>query len=92
MHLAGDAQVRALTSEDGLVDLTQLLRRVDQRVVDIAPLPVQLVHRPRGNGRLGEALDFRRVRTGVLGQRVARGGELVGRELIEPIDFRFDAT
>ena len=86
------AQVPRAPARTALWILTQLLRRVDQRVVDIAPLPVQLVDRPRGHGRLGEALDLRRVGARVLGQRVARGGELVGRELIEPIDFRFDAA
>ena len=74
------------------MDSTQLLRRLNQGVVDVAAIPVQLVDRPRGNGRLREAPHLGGVGAGVLGQRVARGGELVGGELKEPIDFRFDAA
>ncbi len=92
VNLAGRSQVAAFSGKDGLVDSTQFLRRLYQVVVDVTPIPVQLVDGPRGNGRLREAPHLGGIGAGVLRQRVARGGELVGWELKEPIDFRFDAA
>jgi hypothetical protein len=84
--------VAAPSRENRLVSLAQLVRRLDQRVVLGPPLPVQLVDGPGGDWRLRQRAYFRRVRPCLLGQQVARGGELVGRELIQPIDVLLNAA
>jgi hypothetical protein len=74
------------------VKLPKLDGRGNQRVVDVALLPEDLVDGPCGEGRLGERPDLGPVRPRVLGQRIARGRELIGRQLVQTIDLGVDAA
>src|SRR4029077_5831820 len=84
--------IRATAGEDRLVELSQLVRRSDQRVVDIPAFPMDLVDRPRGNWWLCETANVRSLRPGLLGERVAGRGEFIRRQLVETIDVGVDTA
>jgi hypothetical protein len=86
---AGATEVSPFSAERRVVGRAQILGARNQVVVDVTPLPVELIDGPRRQTRLLKRTDFRRVGPGLLRQRVARGDELAERQLIKPIERRF---
>ena len=82
----------ARPAQDCLVRLAQLGGCGDQRIVNVALFPVDLVHGPRGDWRLRKRADLRAIRARVLGKRVACRGELVGRQLVQAIDVGVESA
>ena len=83
---AGAAEVGPLPAERRVVGRAQILGARNQVVVDVTPLPVELIDGPGRQTRLLKRADCRRVRPGLLRQRVARGDELAERQLIQAIE------
>src|SRR5262245_31905853 len=87
MRVAGRANVGVPAFERGDLRLAQLLAALDQLVVNLARAPVNLIDRPRDDGRLGQLANVGGVSAAMLfDERVARGGELAQRTTIQIVD------
>ena len=86
MGLAGAAKIGPPAAHRCVVRGTEILRALDQLVVDRALLPIQLIDRPGRDARFLQRANVRRGGAGPLRQRVALGGELVEGKLVEMID------
>jgi hypothetical protein len=80
-------QVGALPRQHRGVRRTLRLCRLDQRVIDRAIPPVDLVYRPCGHGWLRQGADRCPVGAGLLRQRVSSRREFVQRQLIQAVDL-----
>ena len=85
----------AAAGEQRLLRLLELLARREQRVQILALAPGELVHRPRGNRRLAQLLDLRRL--GLAAFLLQRAGKLLAladevRELgfVQPVETRVE--
>ena len=88
MRFGGAPDVRMAAAERRDLRLAQRAARFHQPVECFAVAPIELIDRPRHDGRLRQPLHSSRLRAFErFRQRIAAGRELGERKLIQPVDL-----